>query len=94
VTVAQQETMSRRTAGLIQRLMTEDCRTETVAALKYEGTSAVETAFGTLGEIAMTSLMSHPDVAKALEGLSKYLDNSKFEALGNDTSKLPRVPPK
>ena len=92
VTEAQKESLSERTGHLMQRLMTEDCRKETVAAIKYEGTAAIETAFGALGEIAMTGLMSHPDVAKGVDGISIYVDTAKFEALGTDAAKLPTKP--
>lgn len=72
---------TKEAAGLMQRLMTVDCRSETVTAIKYEGGSAVEAAFGTLGEAATRELMSDPAVAKGMASLADYLDTAAFEKL-------------
>jgi hypothetical protein len=89
VSADKRDAMARQTAALMERLLTSDCRKETVAAIKYEGRDAIETAFGVLGEIAMTNLMSDPAVSKELTGLGAYLDKAKFEELGRDVVKLP-----
>ena len=80
MTDAQHEAVLKGGAMLVERLLTVDCKTETVTALKYEGGSAIETSFGVLGQVAMRSLMTDPNVAKAID-VTKYLDKSKFENL-------------
>lgn len=80
----QEQLLSKRAAQLMQRLLTEDCRDEAVAALRYEGTSTLEAAFGVLGETGMRALMNDPQVTKATSGLSDYVDTSKFEVLLKD----------
>lgn len=75
-------------AGLLQRLLTADCRTETVASLKYEGSHAIEASFSVLGQVAMRGLMSDPEVGKGMEKVSDYLDKAKFD----DVSKAAGLP--
>lgn len=72
---------TKQAAGLMQRLMTVDCRSETVTAIKYEGGSAVEAAFGALGEAATRELLSDAAVAKGMASLTDYLDTAAFEKL-------------
>jgi hypothetical protein len=82
VTPAQREELNKKAALLIQRLLTEDCRQQTVDAVKHEGTDSIGTSFGVLGEVAMESMMSEPKVQANFTGLEKYLDASKFEDMG------------
>ncbi len=76
-------------AGIFQRLLTADCRPEAVAALKYEGTGALEPAFSVLGQVAMRGLMSEPGVEKGMTGVGAYVDETKFEALFKDAGLSP-----
>jgi hypothetical protein len=73
--------MDRKTAQLMQRLLTADCRKEAVDALKYEGTGTIETSFGVLGQVAMRGIMTDPGVEKGLSGLAANLDEEKLIAL-------------
>lgn len=71
-----------KNAGLLfQRLLTVDCRTEAVAALKYEGAPAFQSSFSLLGQIAMRSLMTEPHVAQNFANFAKGLDNKKMKEL-------------
>src|SRR5512141_1959316 len=54
VTPAQREATNRKAAGLLQRLLTEDCRSQTVDAVKYESMGAIQQSFGVLGQVAMS----------------------------------------
>lgn len=73
--------LGREAAGLFGRLMLEDCRAETVAALRYDGVGAIQTSFGVLGEVAMTDLMAHPDVSRELDAMAAGVDQRRMEAL-------------
>lgn len=81
------EEIDRQLAKVFERLITEDCRAETVAAMKYEGVQAFQNSFGALGEVAMTSLMESPKVGAGMEGFTKFIDEKKLEALGRDMTK-------
>lgn len=71
----------KQVATLLQRVLTQDCRTETVASLKYEGAQAIESAFSVLGQVAMRGLMTDPDVAKGMASVGANLDEAKLEDL-------------
>jgi hypothetical protein len=73
-------------ARLLERLMLEDCRSETVAAVRYDGAGAIEKAFGVLGEVAMTDLMAHPDVNKELDAMASQVDKERLGALGREAA--------
>ncbi|HKD22854.1 MAG TPA: hypothetical protein VKB71_12645 [Rhizomicrobium sp.] len=85
---------NRKAGALVQRLLTVDCRTEAVAALKYEGTSAFESSFKVFGEIAMRGLMSDPKVAKGLAALGDSVDDSKFAELSKEAGVPDSAAPK
>jgi hypothetical protein len=81
VSDAQRDQATKRVAALFGRLMTIDCRSETVSALKYEGTSSIETAFGLLGKIAVSGLMGDPEVEKGMASLGTYADTPELRAV-------------
>jgi len=80
-TDAQRADFDRKGGALFTRLMTADCRTESIAALKYEGAAAFETSFQVLGQVATRGLMSDPNVIKGMEGLGAAMDKGKLQAL-------------
>lgn len=84
VTDAQRDDVNKQGAKLFERLLTVDCRAETVAALKYEGPSSMESSFRVLGEVAMRSLMSEPKVQASISGLGRDVDQSKIDALAKE----------
>ncbi len=79
----QRDIFNRKTAELLQRLLINDCRNEAIVALKYEGPSAMETGFKTLGEVAARGLTTDPRVGQALQGFTIYLDKDKMAELAN-----------
>ena len=88
ITPQQQEAADRNVADLFIRMLTVTCRSETVNAMKYEGESALTSAFGVFGEAAVRSLTSDPTVAADLGRFSQYMDKSKLEALGKEAGVL------
>jgi hypothetical protein len=69
-------------AALLSRLLVDDCRKETIDALKYEGSAALDASFQALGHIASGDLMTEPHVAKGVTGLIPYLaDDERLESL-------------
>jgi hypothetical protein len=84
ITPPQREAFDRQAAALMQRLLTVDCRKETVAALKYEGSSAIEASFRALGEVAVRGLMSDPTVAGGVKNFTAYIDQDKMAEVGRE----------
>ena len=80
---ADQRDVATKKAGVIfSRLLTENCRKESVAALKNEGNSAIGVAFGVLGQVASRDLMSNPNVEKGMGDLGSQLEgDAKLGAL-------------
>lgn len=84
MTEAQRVAITKKASGLMERLLITSCRKETVEALKYEGSTAIEQSFGVLGQVAMRGLMGDPAVAQNFATLGEYIDPAKFEALAKE----------
>ena len=80
-TEAQRAAATKRAAVLMQRLLTVDCRKESVAALKYEGSSSLGPAFNVLGQVAVRGLFSDPHVQAGMSGLGTDVDSAKIGEL-------------
>jgi hypothetical protein len=74
---AQRDTATKAAAGLFTRLLTADCRKESVNALKYEGVAAIGASFQVLGQVASRDLMSDPNVAKGMRQLGADIDSDQ-----------------
>lgn len=72
--------------ALFVRLLTVDCRAESVAAIKNEGPQALATAFQTLGQIAGAGLMTAPEVAAGMSGVEAHIDAAKLAELGAEAA--------
>jgi len=84
ISAEQREEINKRTAALTERLLTVDCHKESVAAIKYEGITAISSGFQALGEVASRGLMNDPKVAAGMGDLDKYYDNGKLNELGQE----------
>jgi hypothetical protein len=81
ITAAEVESNNKGAGELFMRLLTETCADEAKKAMKYEGAAALQQAFQVLGQVAGRDLMSAPEVATMMAGLSKHVDEKKIEAL-------------
>ena len=81
ISAEQHSAIEKKAGALIQRLLTVDCRAETLAALKHDGDSSIETAFGALGEEATNGLFADPEVDKVLSGLTEGMDLNELGKL-------------
>jgi hypothetical protein len=81
VTDAQRDDLNKRMARMVERLVTESCKTQTSEALRYEGPSTLEAGFQVLGQVAARGLFADPAVAKSMSEFDKYLDKPKLERL-------------
>jgi len=93
VTPAQRDAHDKRAAELFTRLLTVDCRSQTVDAIKYEGAGAIQQSFSVLGQVAMAGLMGDPTVTANIANLAKHFDEDKFKALMTDAGQ-PQAPAK
>ena len=73
----------RAIAGLITRLVTESCRSETRKVIEFEGTESMKRSFGALGRVAVRDLFADPQVRQAMSGFARYLDKKKLEAVSS-----------
>lgn len=74
VSDSQRTELNKKTAGLIEGLLSHSCLSESRQALKYEGQSTIETSFNVLGQVAARELFANPSVASGLAELAKYVD--------------------
>jgi hypothetical protein len=73
--------LDRSVAALFERLVTDSCRKQSAAAIRYEGAMAFQQSFGVLGQVAMQELMTNKNVGAGVQGFIKYMDKAKIEAL-------------
>lgn len=71
---------SRDVARMMTTVLVDRCPAQARAALRVGG-SAFESAFSTLGELAMVELMTDPDVNTTLTAFERYLDQDKLAVL-------------
>jgi hypothetical protein len=81
VSPQQRDDLNKRTGALIQRLLTESCRSETLQAVRYEGPATIQYAFQVFGQAAAGDLFSDPRVAAGMKDLAKYVDQEKLKQL-------------
>jgi len=79
VTAQQRTQATKEMAQMFERLLTRSCASETRYALKYEGSSTIESSFGLLGQAATRELFANPAVSAGLEEFSKYFDPEKLK---------------
>ena len=79
VTEEERIRLEQDTAGIFQRLLAEDCGTETRAAFIDEGINGVQGSFGALGQVAIGGLFENPAVISGLSSVVNYVD---LELLG------------
>jgi len=81
VTEPMREDANHHVADLLTRLVTVDCKAQTVIALRTEGPQAVEGAVKALGESAARDLFADPATLGEMTGFVKYLDRDKLIGL-------------
>jgi hypothetical protein len=81
--------VDRALADSFQRLVYVDCRGETIAALKHEGTKAFTAGLRAVGESAFQGLSNDPAVSAGLRDLVKYVDSQKLAELMAEAQSTP-----
>jgi hypothetical protein len=81
VTSEQRTALAKQTGQLVQRLLTESCAKEARDAIRYEGSSTLQSSFSLLGQVAARELFINPKVAEGLAEFSQYIDGKKLKEL-------------
>jgi len=81
ITPAQRHQINADMARLFETLMTERCRAESMQAYKYEGSTAIESGFTVLGQVAGRELFNSPDVTKGMSELDSLIDKKKMQSV-------------
>lgn len=90
ISPAQRRQIDRNMAALFNRMLLEDCRPETEAAFKYEGSSALSGAFDLLGRVAGQQIFNSPEVSTGTENFVNLVDLPRLESLMSPASGSPR----
>jgi hypothetical protein len=74
------EQASQLVGTLFTRLLTEGCKEQARLAARNEGSQAFQTAFGSLGKLAIQELTSNQEVNASISAFERYIDKKKIEA--------------
>ena len=80
------EEISRAAGRFFSRLLTVDCRRETIAALSSDGPGSIEMAFRTLGETTTAALLNSPAGAAMIDDMARHFDLEAIEALSKQVA--------
>ncbi len=71
----------RRMGRLVERLLTDQCPTETTEALRYEGGQSLRQAFQALGQFSTHSLLDDPAVRSTATDFIRFMNRDKFDQM-------------
>ncbi len=74
ITEARRISVMQDAGKVVGRLMTVDCRSDMVAALKSGSKDATKEAFSELGETAVAALIADEEVTATFTGVIQYVD--------------------
>ncbi len=78
VTAEQKNQLDQKLAQVLQRVIVEQCSTQTKAVIQAEGIQAVGEAFQQLGQSAGEDIVKDPAVRQQLQGTLRYIDLNKL----------------
>lgn len=81
---AAQAASNKAMAETVTRLITVACVAESRAAYQQGGGNAIQTAFQTLGQLAMQEIMTDPTVGATMGAFERHIDHNRFrDVFGN-----------
>ena len=80
VSDAQRTDARKAVAGVVQRLLIEDCRPQAAAALKNEGGGVAMRSFWGVAQDSIGSLARDPAVLANMQQIGQYFDTAKLVA--------------
>jgi len=78
VTDVQKEQLDKSLATVLQRILVEQCSSQTKAVIAAEGVQAVGDSFQELGQITGEEILKNPEVKGQLKGVLRYVDLNKL----------------
>jgi hypothetical protein len=93
LSATQRESFDKQAAALFQRLLLTDCRTQSLAALQQDGTSAIAHSFELLGATAGRQMMTDPQVLSAMQHMTRYLDQTRWRDFAAEAGSTTPAPP-
>ena len=78
VTAEQRTALDQKLAQVLQRIIVEQCATQTKAVIHAEGLQAVGDSFQALGRSAGEEIIKNPEVNNQLKGVLRYVDLNKL----------------
>lgn len=78
VTDVQKEQLDKSLATVLQRILVEQCSSQTKAVIAAEGVQAVGDSFQELGQITGEEILKNPEVKGQLKGVIRYVDLNKL----------------
>jgi len=94
VTDADIERSNTEIGALFMKLLLGSCHDQAKAALKYEGTVALQSSFSILGQVAGMELASSPQAQARMAGLAQHIDAAKIGELVKEPDAPPAAPAK
>lgn len=74
VSDAQRLQLDKNLAQVLQRILVEQCSTQTRAVIQTEGIQAVGESFQVLGQMTGEEILKNPEVKGQLQGILRYVD--------------------
>ncbi|WP_111894850.1 hypothetical protein [Acinetobacter sp. MB5] len=78
VTEEQKNALDQSVAQVLQRILVDQCSTQTKAVIQADGVQAVGESFQQLGQITGEEILKTPEVKHQLNGLLRYVDMNKL----------------
>ncbi|WP_425917210.1 hypothetical protein [Acinetobacter sp. TSRC1-2] len=78
VTDVQKDQLDKNLATVLQRILVEQCSSQTKAVIAAEGVQAVGDSFQELGQITGEEILKNPEVKGQLKGVIRYVDLNKL----------------
>lgn len=79
---AQREAINRQAGNVVTAMLADSCPAQAQRAFANGGPEAIQSAFETWGQWAITGLVSEPHVMAGMAGLLQYIDIGKLMMLG------------
>lgn len=78
VTDVQKDQLDKNLAMVLQRILVEQCSSQTKAVIAAEGVQAVGDSFQELGRTTGEEILENPEVKSQLKGVLRYVDLNKL----------------
>ena len=78
VTDAQRTALDQKFAQVVQRVIVDQCATQTKAVIQADVVQAVGDSFQALGRSTGEDILKNPEVKKQLQGVIRYVDMGKL----------------